>query len=294
MLIAQISDPHVTTEGTVVRSLVDTPQRFADALATCAALPKVPDVILLTGDLVNDGTAEEYALLAEALAEAPCPVLPIPGNHDDPMLLHATFAALDVCGATLPDPRSGPFHYVVDDHPVRLVALDSTVAGHHHGQVTEQSAAWLDATLTAAPEHPTMLFMHHVPYATGAWWFDYSGIDGRDLLREVLVRHPQVLRVVSGHVHRATSTQWGHLTLSSAPSTAFLSGTGVGDGPPLIVDQRSAPQLFAVDGDSLVASEADLPGPRLSIDMRDLVQDWSTYESVTRSRGPVPKDMFGG
>ena len=52
--------------------------------------------------------------------------------------------------------------------------------------------------------------------------------------------------------------------------------------------------LFAVDGDSLVASEADLPGPRLSIDMRDLVQDWSTYESVTRSRGPVPKDMFGG
>ncbi|MCB0995253.1 MAG: hypothetical protein KDB21_09200, partial [Acidimicrobiales bacterium] len=74
----------------------------------------------------------------------------------------------------------------------------------------------------------------------------------------------------------------------------FLNGTGVGDGPPLIVDQRAAPQLFAVDGDSLVASEADLPGLRLSIDMRDLVQDWSTYESVTRSRGPVSKDMFGG
>ena len=110
MLIAQISDPHVTTEGTAVRALVDTPQRFADAVVTCAALPKVPDVILLTGDLVNDGTAEEYALLAEALAEAPCPVLPIPGNHDDPVLLHATFAALDVCGAALPDLRSGPFH----------------------------------------------------------------------------------------------------------------------------------------------------------------------------------------
>jgi len=294
MLIAQISDPHVTTEGTLVRSLVDTPQRFADALASCAALPRVPDVILLTGDLVNDGTAGEYALLAEIVADAPCPVLPIPGNHDDAALLHATFATLDVCGAPLPDPRSAPFHYAVEDHAVRLVAFDVTVAGHHHGQVTPDSAASLDATLAAAPDRPTMVFMHHVPYATGAWWFDYAGVAGADLLRDVLARHRQVLRVVSGHVHRATSTQWGHLTLSSAPSTAFLSGTGVGDGPPLIVDQRAAPQLFAVDGDSLVASEADLPGLRLSIDMRDLVQDWSTYESVTRSRGPVSKDMFGG
>ncbi len=115
MLIAQISDPHVTTEGTAVRALVDTPQRFADAVVTCAALPKVPDVILLTGDLVNDGTAEEYALLAEALAEAPCPVLPIPGNHDDPLLLHATFAALDVCGAARP--AVGPLPHVVVTTP---------------------------------------------------------------------------------------------------------------------------------------------------------------------------------
>ena len=93
MLIAQISDPHVTTEGTAVRSLVDTPARLADAFATCAALPRVPDVILFTGDLVNDGTAAEYALLAEVLEGAPCPVLPIPGNHDDPARLHAKFTA---------------------------------------------------------------------------------------------------------------------------------------------------------------------------------------------------------
>ena len=56
-------------------------------------------------------------------------------------------------------------------------------------------------------------------------------------------------------------------------------------------------QIFSGESPYEIASpyaEADLPGPRLSIDMRDLVQDWSTYESVTRSRGPVPKDMFGG
>ncbi len=294
MLIAQISDPHVTTEGTAVRALVDTPARLAEAFASCAALPRVPDVILLTGDLVNDGTDEEYALLGEIVGEAPCPVLPIPGNHDDPVKLHATFTASASCPVVLPDLATGPFHYVVDGHPVRLVAFDTTVADHHHGEVTAASAAWLDGALAAAPDRPTVVFQHHVPYATGAWWFDYAGIVGADLLRDVLARHHQVVRVVAGHVHRATSTQWGPLTLSSAPSTAYLSGTGVGDGPPTIVDQRAAVQLLWWTGGAIVASEADLPGLHPTIDLRDLNPDWAAYEAVARHRGPIPKSQFGG
>jgi len=293
MLIAQISDPHVTTEGTAIRALVDTPQRLRDAFATCASLPRVPDVILLTGDLVNDATPEEYELLARIVADSPCPVLPIPGNHDDAAQLRAVFDESPCCPVTLPEP-SGPFHYVVDDHAVRLVAFDSTHEGNHSGLVTPESVAWLDATLAARPHHPTVVFMHHVPYATGSWWFDYSGVAGSDLLREVLARHPQVARVVSGHVHRATSTQWGALTLSSAPSTAYLSGTGVGDGPPLIVDQRSPVQLLWWTGDAMVASETDLPGDHVSLDLRGMNPDWDAYEAAARRQGPISKERFGG
>lgn len=294
MLIAQISDPHVTTEGTAVRSLVDTPARLREAFATCAHLPRVPDVILLTGDLVNDGTEAEYELLAELLDDAPCPVLPIPGNHDHPALLHATFTASAACTVPLPDPADGPFHYTVDEHPVRLVALDTTVDGHHHGEVTADAAAWLDRTLASAPDRPTLVFQHHVPYATGAWWFDYAGVVGADRLRDVLARHPQVVRVVAGHLHRATSTQWGPLTLSTAPSTAYLSGTGVGDGPPTIVDQRAPVTLLWWTGDGLVASDSDLPGTHPTIDLRTINADWDAYEAVARQRGPIPKSRFGG
>lgn len=284
----------MTTEGSAIRAMVDTPQRLADAVATVAALPRTPDVILLTGDLVNDGTDAEYELLLDALAAVPCPVLPIPGNHDDPARLRAAFARFAACPIDLPDPAVGPFHYTVDDHEVRFVAFDTTVGGHHHGEVTSASAAWLDATLAAAPDHPTIVFQHHVPYPTGSWWFDYAGVAGGDALRAVLARHPQVVRVVSGHVHRATSTQWGPLTLSSAPSTAYLSGTGVGDGPPVIVDQRSAPQLFWWTGDALVASEADLPGPHPTLDLRAINPDWEAYEAVARQQGPISKERFGG
>lgn len=293
MLIAQISDPHVTTEGTAIRALVDTPQRLVDAFETCAGLPRVPDVILLTGDLVNDATPAEYELLAATLDAAPCPVFPIPGNHDDAAQLRATFESLPCCPVDLPD-TTGPFHYVVDDHPVRLIAFDTIDPGNHSGLVTAASAGWLDDTLALRTDAPTIVFMHHVPYATGAWWFDYNGVAGSDLLREVLAHHPQVVRVVSGHVHRTSSTQWGRLTLSAAPSTAYLSGTGVNGGPPVILDQRAAVQLFWWDGESIVASEADLPVPSVALDLRDMNQNWDAYEQAAKAQGPISKERFGG
>ena len=104
----------------------------------------------------------------------------------------------------------------------------------------------------------------------------------------------RVVRVVSGHVHRNTSTQWGALTLSSAPSTAYLSGTGVGDGPPVIVDQRSPVQLFWWTGDGIVASEADLPTQATTLSLYDMNRDWDAYEQAARAHGPISKQRFGG
>ena len=87
MLIAHISDPHVTTEGTFIRSVVDTPGRLIAAFETLRDLPRAPDVIVITGDLVNDATPAEYELLVECLGHAPAPIVAIPGNHDHPRLL---------------------------------------------------------------------------------------------------------------------------------------------------------------------------------------------------------------
>ena len=71
MLIAHISDPHVTTEGTFIRSVVDTPGRLIAAFETLRDLPRAPDVIVITGDLVNDATPAEYELLVEATTPPP-------------------------------------------------------------------------------------------------------------------------------------------------------------------------------------------------------------------------------
>ena len=79
-ILAQLSDTHVRTDdgGAAVRNL---------RRALAQANEYKPDVVLLTGDLVNDERAEEYTALAEALTDAPEPLYLLTRNHDDRALL---------------------------------------------------------------------------------------------------------------------------------------------------------------------------------------------------------------
>jgi len=80
------------------------------------------------------------------------------------------------------------------------------------------------------------------------------------------------------------------VTLSSAPSTAFLTGTGVAGGPPVIIDQRSPVTLLVYADGAITASETDLPGAHPTVDLREISSDWDTYEPLARGGGPIPKD----
>ena len=111
-------------------------------------------------------------------------------------------------------------HYAVDDRgPVRIVALDVTLPGLHHGAVSDQGAAWLDRTLAAEPSRPTIVMMHQPPFDTGIPYMDlYSCREGQ-VLASIIARHPQVERVLCGHVHRVMQLRFGGTMLCTAPST---------------------------------------------------------------------------
>lgn len=213
MLIAQLSDPHVRPEGVLYQGVVDSNAQFAAAIAHVNALDPRPDTVLLSGDLVDHGHADEYAMLTRLLAQLEVPVLAIPGNHDEREAFRRAFA-----GATWL-PAAGPIDYVADCGKLRIVALDVTMPGLHHGEMSEQSAAWLDGTLEAEPARPTIVMMHQPPFDTGIPYLDlYSCREGRRLA-DVLSRHPQVERVVCGHVHRFMQLRFGGTMLCTAPST---------------------------------------------------------------------------
>jgi Icc protein len=215
MLIAQLTDPHVMPPSTSRRMMGDTTAHLARAVAWLCALVPSPDVVVLTGDLVDGADPVEYGRLRDVLLPLPMPHYVIPGNHDRRVPLRAAFPD----HAYLGDGK-GPVHYAIDEHAVRLIGFDSTQRGLSGGVADANSLAWLNSTLSAAPERPTVMLLHHPPFRTGMHYMDAFGFINLRQLRDVVLRHPQLKLTLSGHVHRAFQTSIGTATAWVSPSTA--------------------------------------------------------------------------
>ena len=214
MLIAQITDTHVSTPDSRTDRLFRTAEHLARAVAHLNALSPRPDLVLATGDLVERGGLDEYRRLREILTPLAMPVFLIPGNHDHRENLAAVF----------PDhaylPRTGFAQYAVEDWPLRLVALDTLLPGESGGRLCAERLGWLEARLAEAPGRPTLIFMHHPPFATGIAAMDGMGLDGIAGLAEVIRRHPQVERIACGHLHRTIVRRFAGTVACTSPATA--------------------------------------------------------------------------
>lgn len=215
MLLAQISDLHVMPRGRHAYERVDTAGMLREAIAHLNRLDPQPDVVLITGDLADKGERAAYAHLREILADLRTPYYVIPGNHDRLDEFRRAFADQPYL------PITGEFiQYAIETLPLRLVALDSVVPGRTRGNVCDERLAWLDRTLSQRPDARTLVMMHHAPFVTGLPHIDEVGMDRSDALERVIARHPQVERVLCGHVHRSTQIRFGGTIASSCPSTA--------------------------------------------------------------------------
>ena len=129
--------------------------------------------------------------------------------------LSDALADTDVAIGTLPR-----LHLVIDDLPLRVIALDSVADGESRGRLDPADLDWLGARLDAAPERETAVFLHHPPFANGIPFSDREICRGADGLGALLARHPQVIGLGSGHVHRAVRTMVGGVPAWIAPSVA--------------------------------------------------------------------------
>ena len=221
MLIAQISDTHILAPAS------DHPAAAlrADCLRRCVAdiNRQGPDAVIFTGDTVQHGQPEEYAHLRELLAPLRPPLYLIPGNRDDKAALRAAFADLSYL------PENGRFlHYTVENHAARLIAIDSTSPGERKGVFCPERQAWLDAVLGERPDRPTLLFIHHPPFDVDDHYVGgYRRAEEARALAEVVGRHPQVRRLLCGHVHCPTDRPWAGTRATIMPSVAVDVRKGV-------------------------------------------------------------------
>lgn len=215
VLIAQLSDLHIKAGGKLSYGRVDTLGALHRAIAALNRLDPQPDAVVITGDLVDFGHHEEYQTLRGALQALKMPFYVLAGNHDNRQQLKAAFVD----------------HAYLNQHPervewqaecgaLRLLALDSSIPGKPHGELSAQSLSWLDNQLAAQPERPTLVMLHHPPFFTGIAHMDRQLLRHPEALAQVIARHPQVERVLCGHLHRSIQLRFAGTLACSAPGAS--------------------------------------------------------------------------
>ena len=184
-------------------------------IARLNAMSPRPDLVIATGDLTERGSPHEYRRLRTILTALEIPYVLLPGNHDDREALRKAFRDhryLTTCESHA--------SFALNAWPLRIVALDSTDPRRSGGYVDEERLEWLDAELSASPHAPTILAMHHTPFRTGIAPMDAHGFVMVEKLGEIVRRHPQIARLICGHVHTVLMRPWNGVVACSAPSTS--------------------------------------------------------------------------
>jgi len=279
VIVAQMTDLHVVERGHTLHGMLDTNSMAAAAVAHLNALTTRPDVALVTGDLTEHGSAGEYAMLRELLDGLAMPYYLIPGNHDHRAPLLQVFAGYAASSA------AGFVQYVVDDYPARLVGLDTLIEDREDGGLCGNRLAWLDEILRQGSDRPTLIFMHHPPFETGVWWMDTAGLSGAASLRQIVARHPQVQRIVCGHVHRPIQTNWGSTLVTVAPSTSYQVHLDlVPESRAQIILEPPACQLHVFDGHGFITHTSYVNGMQKPVDIAATMGDWEAVKAGMRAR----------
>ncbi len=213
--VVQLTDPHVVAPGARYFD-IDTAAYLAGAVTFVNAMRPEPDYVVVTGDLVNGGTRREYEHFVRIMAALRLPYVVIPGNHDDRDRLRETLPAATFCNARTPRIR-----YAYDDYAIRLIGLDVTRPRPWLGAtVDDETLDWLETTVRAAANRPTILAVHQPPFRSGLHYLDVFGFRGSRRLRRIVEATPGLGRVICGHIHCVKSARWGHALATSGPSTA--------------------------------------------------------------------------
>ncbi len=210
LLVAQITDTHLFADDQQKLLGLQTIASFQAVIDQVNVLERRPDLLLLTGDLSQDGTVKSYEMLQEMLSPLAIPAYWVPGNHDCPETMAQVLTRSPV------SPQKSVYAA-----PWQIVLLDSSVPGCVHGFLSSESLEWLDQELSQSSGAPALIAFHHPPFLSGSDWMNDIGLLNAEEFFEVCDRHPQVKLVLFGHIHQNFSRQRHQVHYLGTPSTCI-------------------------------------------------------------------------
>jgi len=228
--LIHLSDTHLVAGSDPLYGAVDSEAHLRRLFAEIELGGARPEAIVITGDLADKGEQAAYAKLKSivepAAARLGTQVIWVMGNHDD----RANFRS-ELLGQV---PSMAPVDRVYDLNGLRLIVLDSTVPGEHHGLVTDAQLDWLAEELASSAPHGTIIAMHHPPVPTVQDLAIMVELREQDSLAEV-IRGSDVRSIIAGHLHYSTTAMFAGVPVSVASATCYtqdivMPGTRARDG----------------------------------------------------------------
>jgi 3',5'-cyclic AMP phosphodiesterase CpdA len=258
--IAHLSDPHLLAGGALQYGHVDTEARLTAALARLGRLDPAPEALVFTGDLADKGEPKAYQRLrelVEPVAESiGAQVIWVMGNHDDRATYARQLFDLDT------EETQDRIH---DVSGLRVVSLDSTVPGWHHGELTEAQLAWLSDVLATPAPHGTVLAMHHPPIPVPMMRLaEIIELKDQQPLAEVLAG-TDVRAIIGGHFHFTSYSTFAGIPVSVASATCYTSELAPDNRLLSSVDAHQAFTMVHVYADRVVHSVVPIhDGPEIA------------------------------
>ncbi|MCX4096188.1 metallophosphoesterase [Nocardia sp. alder85J] len=221
-VLLHFSDTHLVAGDRELYGAVDSEQRLRRLLERARGTRITPTALVFTGDLTDRGEAGAYdklrALVEPVAAALGAPVVWLNGNHDDRATLRRRL--LDEDGSADPLDRV----YLFDG--LRIVTLDTTVPGEHHGEISDDQLAWLGSVLAEPAPFGTILAMHHppIPYIQDL----AVTVELRDQRRLAdVLDGTDVRSILSGHLHFSTTATFAGIPVSVVSSAAYSQDPAV-------------------------------------------------------------------
>lgn len=257
-VLLHLSDTHLRAAGSKLFDAVDARDRLARALSVIAASGITPDGIVFTGDLVDLGEEDAYRELRELVepfaAALKTRVFWVMGNHDD--RAHFRRQLLD----EQQEADYAPIDRVDELDGLRLITLDSSVPGAHHGEVTDAQLRWLASVLQTPAPLGTIVAMHHPPVPSVLPLA--ASVELRDQTRlAAVLRGTDVRAIIAGHLHYSTFATFAGIPVSVASSTCYAQDLTVPVGGSRPQDGSQAFNLVHIYDDTVVHSVVAVDAP---------------------------------
>lgn len=256
-VLLHLSDTHLRAPGPKLFDRVDGLRLLERALERIEASGIRPDGIVFTGDLVDLGEADAYSALRELVEPVAhrlgAPVFWVMGNHDERGAFRSRL--LDAAPATT------PFDRVDEIDGLRLITLDTTVPGAHHGELRAAQLEWLGEQLAQPAPLGTILAMHHPPVPSVLPLAASVELRDQRALAEVL-RGSDVRAIIAGHLHYSTFATFAGVPVSVASSTCYAQDLTVPVGGTRPQDGAQAYNLVHVFAETVVHSVVTVDAPQ--------------------------------